>query len=73
MAIDINLTGVQPTLVSATNIKTINSGTLLGSGDITVIPTNVAATYTTNSITTVTAAEYAAIGSPNANTIYFIV
>ena len=34
MAVDINLIGVQPTLVSGTNIKTINSTTLLGAGDI---------------------------------------
>jgi len=31
------------------------------------------ATYDTNAIQTVTAAEYAAIGTPNANTLYFIV
>lgn len=30
------LTGVQPTLVSGTSIKTINSNSLLGSGDVTV-------------------------------------
>jgi hypothetical protein len=30
------LTGVQPTLVSGTSIKTINSTTLLGSGDLAV-------------------------------------
>jgi hypothetical protein len=30
------LTGVQPTLVSGTNIKTINGGSVLGSGDLTV-------------------------------------
>ena len=37
------------------------------------IAKNIAATYTTNTITTVTAAEYAAIGTKNANTLYFIV
>ena len=31
------LTGVQPTLVSGTNIKTINGTTILGSGDITIV------------------------------------
>jgi hypothetical protein len=36
--------GLQPTLVSATNIKTINSTTLLGSGDLAVQPTLVSAT-----------------------------
>jgi hypothetical protein len=30
------LTGVQPTLVSGTNIKTINGGSVLGSGDLAV-------------------------------------
>jgi len=34
---------------------------------------NVGATYTTNSITTVTQAEYDAIGTPDATTLYFIV
>ena len=37
------------------------------------IAKNIAATYTTNTITTVTAAEYAAIGTKDANTLYFIV
>jgi hypothetical protein len=37
------------------------------------ISKNVATTYTTNTITTVTAAEYAAIGTKDANTLYFIV
>ena len=64
--------GIQPTLTSGTNIKTINSTTLLGSGNITVIPTHDGATYDTNAIQTLTAAEYAAI-TPNANTLYFIV
>jgi len=64
--------GVQPTLQSGTNIKTINSTSLLGSGNITVIPTHDGATYDTNAIQTVTAAEYAAL-TPNASTIYFIV
>ena len=64
--------GVQPTLQSGTNIKTINSTSLLGSGNITVIPTHDGATYDTNAIQTVTAAEYAAL-TPNANTLYFIV
>ena len=30
--------GYQPTLVSGTNIKTVNSQSLLGSGDLTVLP-----------------------------------
>jgi len=37
------------------------------------IAKNVATTYTTNTITTVTAAEYTAIGTKDANTLYFIV
>ncbi len=64
--------GIQPTLVSGTNIKTINSTSLLGSGNITVIPTHDGVTYDTNAIQTLTAAEYAAI-TPNASTLYFIV
>lgn len=36
--------GIQPTLTSGTNIKTINSTTLLGSGDLAVQPTLVSAT-----------------------------
>lgn len=64
--------GIQPTLVSGTSIKTINSTSLLSSGNITVIPTHDGPTYDTNAIQTLTAAEYAAI-TPNANTLYFIV
>jgi hypothetical protein len=37
------------------------------------ISKSVGATYTTNTITTLTQAEYDAIGSKNANTLYFIV
>jgi hypothetical protein len=62
----------QATLVSGTSIKTINSTTILGSGNITVIPTHDGPTYDTNALQTVTAAEYAAL-TPNASTIYFIV
>jgi hemin uptake protein HemP len=68
----VDSTSYQPTLVSGTSIKTINSTTLLGSGNITVIPTHDGATYDTNAIQTLTAAEYAAI-TPNASTLYFIV
>jgi hypothetical protein len=38
------VSGLQPTLVSGTSIKTINSTTLLGSGDLAVQPTLVSAT-----------------------------
>lgn len=68
----IDSTSYQPTLVSGTNIKTINSTTILGSGNITVIPTHDGVTYDTNAIQTLTSAEYAAI-TPNASTLYFIV
>ena len=68
----VDSTSYQPTLVSGTNIKTINSTTILGSGNITVIPTHDGSTYDTNAIQTLTAAEYAAI-TPNASTLYFIV
>ena len=46
------VSGLQPTLVSGTSIKTINSTTLLGSGDVAVQPTLVSATNikTINSI-----------------------
>jgi hypothetical protein len=43
-AIQTQLNGKQDTLVSATNIKTINSTTLLGSGNIAVEPTITATT-----------------------------
>ena len=36
MAVNINLTNVQETLVSGTNIKTINGSSLLGTGDVTI-------------------------------------
>jgi hypothetical protein len=38
------VSGLQPTLVSGTSIKTINSTTLLGSGDVAVQPTLVSGT-----------------------------
>lgn len=44
------LTGVQPTLVSGTNIKTINSTSLLGSGDITVGASLVRSARSSNTI-----------------------
>lgn len=42
------LTGVQPTLVSGTSIKTINSQSILGSGDIITLSTNVGNNPITN-------------------------
>ena len=41
MSYIVNLTGVQPTLVSGENIKTINGETILGSGDLTINKTDV--------------------------------
>lgn len=41
---DTLLTGKQPTLVSGTNIKTVNSTSLLGSGNVAVQPTLVSGT-----------------------------
>lgn len=41
---DNTLTGVQPTLVSGTSIKTVNSNSLLGSGDVAVQATLVSGT-----------------------------
>ena len=41
MSYIVNLTGVQPTLVSGENIKTINGETILGSGDLTIDKTDV--------------------------------
>lgn len=46
------LTGVQPTLVSGTNIKTINGTSLLGSGDITAGGMTLLATATVTAGTT---------------------
>jgi len=49
------------------------SGTNTGDQDLSgLLEKNVGATYTTNEITTVTQAEYDAIGTPDANTLYFI-
>ena len=41
MSYIVNLTGVQPTLVSGENIKTINGETILGAGDLTIDKTDV--------------------------------
>jgi hypothetical protein len=48
---DNTLTGVQPLLVSATNIKTVNGATILGAGDIAVLSPNVANQAITNAKT----------------------
>ena len=56
MAIDINLTNVQETLVSGTNIKTVNGTSLLGSGNL-ALPCEIqlAASDETTALTTGTA------------------
>ena len=63
------------TALIATDIPTITQAqvTNLTTDLAGKISKNVATTYTTNTITTVTAAEYAAIGTKDATTLYFIV
>ena len=87
----------QDVLVSNTNIKTINSTSLLGSGNIDVaadwgdiggtlsnqtdlqnalnakISTYDGTTYDVTALAAVTQAEYDAIGTPSATTLYFII
>ena len=54
--------------------KFVTPSTLYNAGQwATKIAKHDGTTYDTNAIQTVTAAEYAAIGTPNASTIYFIV
>ena len=55
------VSGLQPTLVSGTNIKTINSTTLLGTGDLALQPTLVSGT----DIVTINSASL--LGSGNVN------
>ena len=55
---------------SATKYPTVDA---VNTGLNLKISKHVGATYTTNAIQTVTAAEYAAIVTPDASTIYFIV
>jgi hypothetical protein len=59
--------GLQPTLVSATNIKTVNSTTLLGSGDLAVQATLVSATNikTINSNTILGSGDLVVGGGPH--------
>ena len=52
----------QDTLVSGTNIKTINGKSILGSGDITVVKSKI-----------MTQQEYDELGEKDNNTVYFIV
>lgn len=46
MPVNINLNNVQETLVSGTNIKTVNTNSLLGSGDLTINDLNTITRYT---------------------------
>lgn len=63
------LTSKQDTLVSGTNIKTINGDSVLGSGDIT---TGNVSSSTVNKIVQITQAEYDALATKDANTQYII-
>ena len=83
----------QPTLVSGTNIKTINSASILSSGDLALAPlasptftgtptisgsgrvisNDTAAGTSVFEIWSGTQAQYDAIGTKDANTLYFIV
>jgi hypothetical protein len=56
--------------INSVAVATVTSGAALGT---TSIQKNVGATYTTNALTTLTQAEYDAIDTPDATTIYFIV
>lgn len=65
------VTGAQPTLVSGTNIKTINSTSLLGSGNIS-IPTGNVSSSEASTIKVLTQTEYDAISSKSSTTLYMI-
>lgn len=56
------LSGVQPTLVSGTSIKTVNSTSLLGSGDLTLFSGGLIKVEVVAALP----------GSPNANTLYIV-
>jgi hypothetical protein len=62
------VTSAQGIADALTNLGVLASSTIAAS-----IPTHDGPTYDTNAIQTLTAAEYAAIGTPNASTLYFIV
>ena len=72
---DQDLSGLQATLVSGTNIKTINNSSILGSGNIGVVQSNTSGVSGADAITnlmSLTQAEYNAIGTPNLSTFYVI-
>lgn len=60
----------QDTLVSGTSIKTINGSSILGSGDIT---TGNVSSSTVNTILQITQADYDALATKDANTLYVII
>jgi len=62
------VTSAQGIADALTNLGVLASSTIAAS-----IPTHDGPTYDTNAIQTLTAAEYAAIGTPNATTLYFII
>jgi hypothetical protein len=69
------LTGVQPTLVSGTSIKTINSTSLLGSGDITTgdVTLTGTQTLTNKTLTNPTVTNYLeTVVTANTSTAYTI-
>ncbi len=72
---DQDLSGLQATLVSGTNIKTINNSSILGSGNIGVVQSNTSGVGGADPITnlmSLTQAEYNAIVTPNSSTFYVI-
>jgi trimeric autotransporter adhesin len=73
MSGDVTIDNTGATTVGTINsvaVATVTSGAALGT---TSIQKNVGATYTTNALTTLTQAEYDAIDTPDATTIYFII
>lgn len=73
-AMDTTIAWKQATLVSGTNIKTINWNSLLGSWNISVWWISNNTTWTTTTVTQIwawTESEYSSLSSKNATTIYF--
>ena len=69
------MAGKQDTLVSGTNIKTINGNSVLGEGDINIEVPSSEELQKLNSLpnfVTLTKAEYDALGTKDQNTYYFI-
>lgn len=61
--------GYQPTLVSGTNIKTVNGQSLLGSGDLTILPS--VTSSDNGKVLQVVNGAWAAASIPNANGVSF--